>query len=67
MAKRHTFIDLRRDAGLSQAKLAVRVGVHPNTIKNIENGATTSAEVAQQLVLILDCEVSDLFPIQKAG
>jgi transcriptional regulator with XRE-family HTH domain len=52
----------RRDAaGLSRYQLALRAGVSPNTIEQIERGTSgTSVKVAQKLAKALGTTVADL-------
>lgn len=53
----------REQLGLSQAELATRVGVHPNTLPRIERGEYRPAlETQIALADALDCTVTELFP-----
>jgi transcriptional regulator with XRE-family HTH domain len=54
--------DLREQAGLTQAQLAVFIGVTTNTIQNWESGKSGVEQIERFLKLceILGCELKDL-------
>ena len=53
--------ELRNEAGLTQAQLAVFIGVTPNTIQNWEKGSgLDQLEKYLKLCEVLGCELSDL-------
>lgn len=54
--------EMRMHAGLTQAELAVRVGVSRKTINTVENGVfIPSTLLALKLASVLDRKVEDLF------
>ncbi|MCF6437608.1 helix-turn-helix transcriptional regulator [Pseudoalteromonas sp. MMG022] len=53
------FRDLRRENGLSQAKLGELIGVDQATISNFESGRTVmSVKQAYEMALIFDIELA---------
>ena len=56
---------LRRDAGLTQAELAARVGVTRKTINTVENGVfTPSALLALKIARALGAGVEEVFYLE---
>jgi transcriptional regulator with XRE-family HTH domain len=54
---------LRKEKGLSQAKLAVMAGLDPSTVSQIETGARrANTGTLERLAAVLEMEVADLFP-----
>jgi transcriptional regulator with XRE-family HTH domain len=54
---------LRKEKGLSQAKLAVMAGLDPSTVSQIETGARrANTRTLERLAAALGAEVADLFP-----
>lgn len=53
---------IRKERGLSQAKLAARAGIDPSTVNQIETGARKpSTATLEKLAGALDVELADLF------
>lgn len=62
------FASLRSDRGVTQAELAARVGVHRNTIYNIERGADLPLSLYFQLCMALQTDPTQFFKLMiKAG
>jgi transcriptional regulator with XRE-family HTH domain len=58
---------LRKEKGLSQAKLAVMAGLDPSTVSQIETGARrANTRTLERLAAVLGTEVADLFPKAQA-
>ena len=58
---------LRKEKGLSQAKLAVMAGLDPSTVSQIETGARqANTRTLERLAAVLGAEVADLFPKGQA-
>jgi transcriptional regulator with XRE-family HTH domain len=54
---------LRKQMGLTQAKLAVRAGLDPSSLSQIETGARQpNTRTLEKLAAVLGVEVADLFP-----
>ena len=54
--------EVRAELGLTQAELALRIGVSRKTVNTVENGVfTPSALLALRLAQALDRKVEDLF------
>jgi putative transcriptional regulator len=57
---------VRTELGLTQAELAVRVGVSRKTINTVENGVfVPSTTLALKLAAALGCKVEDLFQLAE--
>lgn len=53
--------EFRKAAGLTQAELGARVGLHQTQIGNLENGARNlTLEWARRIARALECAVADL-------
>ncbi len=58
---------LRRERGLSQAKLAVKAGMDPATLNRLERGkGNPNLQTLERVAKALDVEVADLFPKTQA-
>jgi transcriptional regulator with XRE-family HTH domain len=58
---------LRKEKGLSQARLAVMAGLDPSTVSQIETGARrANTRTLERLATVLETEVADLFPKGQA-
>jgi putative transcriptional regulator len=57
---------VRTELGLTQAELAMRVGVSRKTINTVENGVfVPSTTLALKLAAALGCKVEDLFRLAE--
>jgi putative transcriptional regulator len=57
---------VRTELGLTQAELAMRVGVSRKTINTVENGVfVPSTTLALKLAAALGCKVEDLFQLAE--
>jgi putative transcriptional regulator len=57
---------VRTELGLTQAELAVRVGVSRKTVNTVENGVfVPSTTLALKLAAALGCKVEDLFQLAE--
>lgn len=58
---------LRRERGLTQARLAVQAGLDPSSLSQIETGARRpNTRTLEKLAGVLGVEVRDLFPLGQA-
>jgi len=58
--------ELRKDANLSQEKLAEKLGIAVNTLSNIERGrAFMTAQTLENIVNILKIKPQELFTFQE--
>lgn len=56
---------MREQKGMTQAELAERAGIKPNTLSEIENGIKlTSLTTALRIAEALECSVSDIFMLE---
>ena len=58
--------ELRRDAGISQEKLALIAGIDRTYLASVENGKRNVSIInLEKIVLALDCSLADFFSTFK--